>query len=244
LIFKITWAIFGGSVMGKTFISCCCLLLLSSFAYAGKCIDDFENGNADGWKVVEGDWEVQEGVYVQLGLDLNEAGIPRTIIQSPWEFGNGSIEVTISFDNKSDGTEIPAILYRMTDENNGYAFRLRSNHMEVGKLLDGQYNNIRGDAQKVNIDKPCKMRLEVDGIFTKVYYNGEIKARIGDPNGKGDEKGLIGLAVFDASKPVYFDDIIINGEGISPFHPLSHPVEPSGKLVWLWGDIRNGLIIR
>ena len=134
-------------------ISFCCLCLLSSHVYAGECIDDFENGNADGWNEVAGEWEVQEGAYVQLAVSTDIRGIPRTIIQSPWEFADGSIEVTITFERKSAGTEVPAILYRMIDEDNGYAFRLHSDSMQVGKFLEGQYQDIRGDAQRINIDK-------------------------------------------------------------------------------------------
>jgi hypothetical protein len=233
--------------MGKGLISCCCLLLLSSLAYAGKCIDDFENGNADGWNEASGDWEVQNGAYVQLGAGKNVMGIPHTIIESPWEFSDGTIEVTIIFSEESDGTEVPAILYRMIDEDNGYAFRLRKEAganneadrfiMEVGKFLDGQFDYIRGDAFPVDIGKPCKIKLEVEGMFTKAYYDGIIRIRVGDLTETFD-KGKIGLAVFDANEPVYFDDVIINGEGIFPFLPLSEKVDPGGKLASVWGQIK------
>ena len=218
---------------------CCCLLFLPSLAHAGDCVDDFDNGNAAGWDEVVGDWEVQDGAYVQLGAGMNTIGVPRTIIQSPWEFTDGTIEVTITFDKRSDGTEIPAILYRLIDDRNGYAFRLHSDSMEVGKFIEGEYSDIRGDAQRIDIGRPCKIRLEVAGVFTKVYYNDVIKARIGDPEpSKESGKGLIGLAVFDASKPIYFDDVKISGQGITPFAPLSHAVKPDGKLASFWGNIK------
>ena len=219
-------------------ISFCCLCLLSSHVYAGECIDDFENGNADGWNEVAGEWEVQEGAYVQLAVSTDIRGIPRAIIQSPWEFTDGSIEVTITFEKKSAGTEVPAILYRMIDEDNGYAFRLHSDSMEVGKFLEGQYQDIRGDAQRINIDKPCKIKLEVQGKFTKVYYNGEIKARIGDLD-ETFKKGKVGIAVFEPGDPIYFDDIIINGEGVFSFPPLSYKVDPGAKLASSWGRLKS-----
>jgi len=200
-------------------------------------MDDFEDGNAEGWKEFAGEWEVEDGAYVQSGMSVDISGIPRTIIQSPWDFANGSIEVTIIFDKRSIGSEVPAILYRMIDENNGYAFRLHSDSMEVGKFLEGQYQDIRGDAQLINIGKPCKIKLEVEGIFTKVYYNGEIKARIGDLD-RTFEKGRIGIAVFEPGDPVYFDDVIINGEGVFPFPPLNFKVDPGAKLASVWGQIR------
>lgn len=223
--------------MGKILISCCCLLLLSSLVYAGECIDDFENGNADGWKEVAGDWEVQEGTYVQLGAGTNVMDIPRTIVQSPWEFADGTIEVTITYDKKSDGSEVPAILYRMIDDDNGYAFRVHSDRLEMGKFQDGQYQDIRGDAFPINVTKPFKIKIEVEGMFTKGYYNDVIKIRVGDL-GETFEKGKIGLAIFDANDPIYFDDVIISGQGIHPFPPLSHKVEPGGKLASAWGQIK------
>jgi hypothetical protein len=211
--------------------------LLSSHVYGGECIDDFEDGNADGWKEFAGEWEVEEGAYVQSAASTDIRGIPRTIIQSPWEFTDGSIEVTITFEKRSAGSEVPAILYRMIDENNGYAFRLHSDSMQVGKFLEGEYQDIRGDAQRINIGKPCKIKLEVQANFTKVYYNGEIKARIGDLN-KTFKKGKIGIAVFEPGDPIYFDDMVISGEGIFPFPPL-YKVDPGAKLASSWGKLKS-----
>jgi hypothetical protein len=224
--------------MGKILISCCCLLLLSSLVYAGECIDDFENGNADGWNEVSGDWAVEEGAYAQLGAGINVMGVPYTIVESPWEFSEGTIEVTITFSKKSDGTEIPTILYRMIDDENGYAFRVQQDRLEMGKFLNGEYNNIRGDAFPIDTTKPFKIKIEVQGMFTKGYYNDVVKIRVGDLDETFD-KGKVGIAVFDANKPIYFDDIIINGAGISPFAPLSENVDPGGKLASVWGQIKH-----
>lgn len=225
--------------MRYVLISCCCLLLLSPFAYAGVCTDSFDDGNDNGWKVVIGEWVVQEGAYVQLKADPSMR-VPRTIIQSPWDFTDGTIEVTITFDKKSEGAEVPAVLYRMIDEENGYVFRLHSDSLEVGRLLNGQFDYIRGDAFPIDINKPCRMKLEVEGIFTKVYYNGVIKIRVGEPDPKkGFEKGRIGFAVFEANRPVYFDDLVIEGQNIHAFPPMDQKVEPGRKLASIWGGIKT-----
>jgi hypothetical protein len=222
----------------KPLISCCCLLLASSFVYAGECIDDFENGNADGWKEMVGDWEVQEGEYVQLGLGNNVQGVPHSIIQSPWEFSDGTIEVTIIYDKRSDGTEIPTILYRMTEDGDGYAFRVNNGDLQVGKFQDGVYENIRGDSFPIDIGRPVKIKIEVEGMFTKGYYDDVVKIRVGDLN-EAFQKGKVGLAVFDANRPIYFDNVIITGQGIHPFPPLSQSVEPEEKLASTWGQIKK-----
>ena len=224
--------------MRKILISCCCPLLLSSLVYAGECIDDFENGNADGWKEVSGDWDVEEGAYVQLGAGMDVMGVPYTIIESPWEFSEGTIEVTITFSKKSDGEEIPAILYRMIDDKNGYAFRVQNTRLEVGRFQNGAYDNIWGNAFPIDTTKTFKIKLEVEGMFTKVYFDGVVKIRVGDLE-ETFEKGKVGLAVFDANKPIYFDDVIINGAEIFPFPPLSEKVDPGGKLASVWGQIKS-----
>jgi len=227
--------------MRKIIILCCCLLMLSSRAYAGEVRDDFEDGNANGWNEVAGGWEVQDGAYVQLGMDLDGVdGIPRTIIQSPWDFGNGTIEANIAFDRQAAGTEIACILYRMIDDDNGYIFCLSSTHLTVGKLVEGVFESIRGDAYPVNTDKTINIKLVIDGVFTKVYYDGTLTNRIGDPNGKGDEKGKVGLAVRDANQPVYFEDIVISGDSVSPFLEFGgKAVETAGKLASAWGRIKT-----
>jgi len=224
--------------MREVLISCCCLFLLSSFVCAGPCKDDFKDGNDNGWKIVSGDWKVLDGAYVQLKADPNMR-VPRTIIQSPWQFADGTIEVTITFDKKSDGKEVPAVLYRMVDDDNGYVFRLHSDRLGIGRLLNGQYEEIRSDAFPIDIKKSCKMKLEIVGTFTKVYYNGVIKIRVGEPDlGKGFQKGKIGFAVFDANRPVYFDDLVIEGQGVYAFPPMDQKVEPGQKLVSVWGGIK------
>ena len=229
--------------MRKILLSCCCLLLLSSLAYAGEIRDDFEDGNPNGWKEVAGDWEIQDGAYVQLGAGMDPINdAPRTIIQSPWDFDNGTIEVTIEFDKNSGGTEEPCILYRMVDDDNGYVFRLRSTHLEVGRLVAGQFESIRGDAYPVEIGDPIKIKLVVEGIITKVYYNGILTNRVGDPNDKGDEKGKIGLAVLSPGQPIYFDDLVISGNSVAPFPAFGEQaVESVGKLASAWGKMKMGL---
>lgn len=225
--------------MRRIIVSCCCLLLLSYSVYGGPCKDDFEDGNANGWEEVAGEWKVQDGLYAQIGTNVN-LGVPRTIIKSPWDFKDGIIEVTIIFDKKSDGTEIPSILYRMVDKDNGYVFRMNNGILEVGRFTNAQYEYIRGDAFPIDTGKPCVMKLEVEGIFTKVYYNGVIKIRVGEPEAKrGYEKGKVGLAVFDPKRPVYFDNITIEGQGVYAFPPMDQAVELKNKLVSLWGRIKG-----
>ncbi len=225
--------------MREILASFCCLFLLSSLVYAGVVRDDFEDGNDDGWKVIEGDWLVEEGSYIQLG-GVNAVNTAYTLLQSPWDFSDGIIELTIIYDEKSNAEEIPTVLYRMTDEKNGYAFRLRENRLEIGKFIEGAYMNIRGDAFPIDIKKPVDIKIEVEGIFTKVSYNGVLKIRVGDPNPtKGSEKGKIGLAVFSPNNPVFFDKFSVSGDGINPFAALNQPVEPAGKLASTWGQMKK-----
>ncbi len=200
--------------MRNILISWCCLLLLSPFAYAGVCLEDFGDGDAAGWKEVSGTWEVEDGSYTVLEQEFGDDSVPRSIIQSPWDFADGTIEITIVFDRRATGAEIPTVLYRMVDDSNGYAFRLSVDSLTVGKMVDGAWESIRGDAAEINIGKPIQIKLVVEGMFTKVYYNGEIKARIGDLD-ETFAAGKVGLAVFDPAGPIYFDDIIISGEGIA-----------------------------
>jgi hypothetical protein len=200
-------------------------------------MDDFEDGDANGWKEVSGTWQVQDGMYVMMEKDEGTQDVPRSIIQSPWNFSDGTIELTINFEKRGASTEIPTVLYRMVDDNNGYAFRMGNDRLEVGRFVEGAWENIRGDAAVINTDKPCQIKLIVEGIFTKIYYNGEIKARIGDLSDTF-KAGKVGLAVFDSTEPVYFDNITISGDGIAPFREM-RPVEPAGKLTSVWGKIKE-----
>ena len=128
----------------------------------------------------------------------------------------------------------------MIDDDNGYVFRLRSTHLEVGRLVAGQFESIRGDAYTVDINEPINIRLVVEGIITKVYYNGTLTNRVGDPNDTGEETGKSGLAGLSADFAIDFDNLVISGNSVSPFPAFGEQaVEPVGKLASVWGAIKT-----
>lgn len=211
----------------------------TSLTYADAWMDDFEDGDAKSWKEIGGKWKVEEGAYVQFGKAADPNLIFRSLAQTPWQFTDGSIEVKFRFDRQSKGDEIALVLYRMVDDDSGYAVRLLKNALEVGRLDKGIYSAIRNEPSDINIAKPISLKLEPEGLWVKVHYNGVLKMRIGDANFEknGYKKGKVGLGVSGATSPVYFDEILVEGEGVRPSPPQS--VQPKGKLPIVWGYIKR-----
>ena len=124
---------------------------------------------------------------------------------------------------------------------------LQRSNEQLRRLFDGITDGISvidRNYKIVNANKGIaklvgKSEKELRGSKCFRSYNAGDAPCEGCPAAETFEKGKVGLAVFDTNKPIYFDDVIINGAGISPFHPLSEKVDPGGKLASVWGAIKS-----
>lgn len=209
-----------------------------SLVHADIWMDDFEDGDAKGWKEIGGKWKVEEGAYIQSGRSVDPNAIFRSLAQTSWQLVDGKIEVKFRFDRQAKGDEIVLVFYRMIDDDNGYAVRLLKNALEVGRIDKGIYSSIRNEPSDINIAKPIALKLEPEGLWVKVYYNDILRMRIGDANFEksGFKKGRVGIGVSGTTSPVYFDEVSVEGEGVVPAPPQS--VQLKGKLPIFWGKLK------
>lgn len=216
--------------------------LTALHAVGGVFLDEFEDGVANGWNPIQGTWTIQEGKYVlERGAERGDSAAVA-LLASPWKIADGTISVVVAYDESSDGIERPLILFRMKDELNGYAIRIRGNekHIDLGRLEGGTFVYIRGDAVDImEADRPMEITVEVEGQFAFIYYNGELRMRLGDPDRKFEDPGLIGLGGMDIAAPVYFDNFRVEGEGVTQFAPDLRPVSPRGKLALRWAELKG-----
>ena len=219
----------------------CLLLLLPLPAFAGLFIDDFEDGDDFGWRVVRGEWKVEGGAYVSANPIPNAARnlsqVSYTMLQSPWRIKDGAVELSIRFDERAEGGDEALLLYRMEDDENGYALKIWKEGLTIYKIVVGNLITIRMEPSVV---KPTvnHVKLELEGMWMKVHLNGVLRMRIGDPEKSRYEEGRIGLGVPKAKFPVRFEEVRVEGEGIYQFR-VNMPVEAKGKLPLLWGEIKG-----
>ena len=213
-------------------------LLLAVTSYGGVFVDDFEDGVANGWRPVRGDWVMRDGAYVLEEADgLDE--LQLAVLDSPWLITDAVISFTVSFGDGAVGVERPLVLFRLEDDDNGYAFRLRGDEksMDVGLIEAREYSNIRGDPKDViDIGDPSSIVIEVDGNIFFVTYNDEAFLRVGDVDDHFTA-GRIGIGALVVDAPIHFEEIRVEGDGVTQFAPDLLPVDATGRLALTWAEL-------
>jgi len=220
------------------------LFLIPNLSFGGIFKDDFEDGDSVGWKAISGEWKVENGAYVQFGKPPGGQNLPSifyTILQSPWNIGNGTIEFTIKYDRRTGGNEQVLLLFRMVDDN-GYALELTKDGLTVYKITGGNFNSIRMEPSDVKLTEN-KIKAVLDDMWTWVYLNDVLRMRIGDADFEKTKfkEGKVGLGVTAGDFPVYFTEISVEGDTVSQFQ-IRQPVDSEGKLSVTWGKVKRDTI--
>ena len=132
------------------------------------------------------------------------------------------------------------MLFRLEDDDNGYAFRLRGDEksMDVGLIEAREYSNIRGDPKDViDIGEPSSIVIEVDGNIFFVTYNDEAFLRVGDVDDHFTT-GRIGIGALVVDAPIHFEEIRVEGDGVTQFAPDLLPVDAAGRLALTWAELK------
>ena len=216
-------------------------LWIYSLASAGTFVDDFEDGVANGWRPVSGNWQIADGKYT-LTKPVVDADKPViSILDSPWKVANGIITVTFSFDKIAKGMERPIIFFRLKDDQNGYAFEFhgKDKFMTVGKIVGGKFTAMRGDkTDGIVINKPVTIRIELQDNIFLVFYNGVPRLRVGDVKSKF-KTGRFGLGARNANTPIHFEELKIEAADVTQFAPDLRPVQPQNRLTVFWVKLKQ-----
>ena len=219
--------------------ACCIGVLIAAAAQAGVFVDDFEDGIANGWRPVRGEWAMRDGAYVLEEAD-GLAELQMAVLDSPWAITDAVISFTVSFEGDAIGTERALVLFRLEDDDNGYAFRLRGDEkgMDIGLIEAQAYSNIRVDPKDaIDIGEPSHIVIEVDANIFFVTYNDAGFLRVGDL----DEKyaaGRIGIGALNVDTPIHFDDIRVEGDSVTQFAPDLLRVDAQERLALTWATLK------
>jgi len=215
-------------------------LLFAVVAQGGVFVDDFEDGVANGWRPVRGEWVMRDGAYVlEQAEGLDE--LQLAVLDSPWQITDAVISFSVSFGEDAIGTERPLLLVRLEDDDNGYAFRLRGDEksIDVGMIEARLYSDIRGDPKDViDIGRPSTVVVEVEDNIFFVTYNDLAFLRVGDLVRKY-ETGRVALGALNVDTPIHFKDIRIEGEGVTQFAPDLLSVDVQDRLTLRWATLKG-----
>lgn len=214
---------------------CMCVALSLGFA-GGLCalIDDFNDGNDNGWDQIQGDWSVKGGEYIQLDTEWTVTDTNETYARSFFgstEWTDYTLEAKVRMEGGGETAAIVGIFFRVTKiapDGDYYYFRLDARAAE-GPALVKSPNTILQE----NMGFPSEfgqdyiLKVEVKGDNIACYIDGELEIELQDdsfPN------GAVGVGTFNTEG--YFDNVSVEGPGIAP-------ISARGKLTTTWASIKS-----
>jgi len=224
--------------------------IITTVGLAGTFLDDFNDGDYDGWKrspqneksnvswtVVKGElkFDPKNLPWDQAISQLNFVGNQKVSNVKDWtdydlevdikhtELANwpGGIRARVDLDV---GGHYAVWLY--PGDNSIKLYKNPGWDINTGLVTLGQ------NTYKAEVEKFHTVKLSCQGDTIKVFYDGKELISAKDSEHK---KGTIALCVQD--KIVYFDNVKVTGPNI-PNVNMS-PVISKGKLAYVWGGIKN-----
>lgn len=223
----------------------------SSMTLAGTLIEDFDDGDMDGWKRSPQNeknkdifWGVVDKAMMfdpkgqawdQAISQLNFVGFQVAKNVEDWD--DYELEVDIKHTEMANW---PGGIRARVDLNTGghYAVWLYPGNSKInlyknpGWDINTGLSNLGEGAYKPEVNKFRTVKLSCIGDSVKVFYDGKELISAKDNEHK---KGTIALCVQD--KVVYFDNIKVTGAKIPNLKMSS--VEYMGKLATKWGTIKD-----
>jgi len=202
---------------------------------SGAFIDDFDDGNFDGWKVQAGDWKVEKG---ELKFSAGGNCGASLYYEDGGEWTDYEFEVDMKLVNLSDYPGgIRARLNPKTGESYFTWVYPAQNIIISYVAIAWDCNANKGQAAEDDWKTPKagewgQLKMVVKGEVIESWWKGKKMLSIKDNSWK---KGTIALMTYN--QDVYFDNVRVSGKGI-PLSP-SEAVEPGGKITITWGKLKT-----
>ncbi len=219
------------------------LAIVLSLVFVGSVfglLEDFNDGKADGWEEIQGDWSVVGGKYLQEDTEWTTTATHETYHRSffgdvGWEDYTIEAEVTIVEDGEL--APIAGIFFRVTDlgDMGDYYYWRIDQRPATGPMLIKSPNTIIAQDPGAFPDAPTEtgkvavMKAVVTGGHFECWLDGNLLFEVDDPDFKF---GAIGVGTFNAAAE--FDNITVEGPGVP-----ATAVEFTGKLSTTWADIKH-----
>lgn len=206
-------------------------------------VENFDDGKADKWLEVSGEWKVEKGEYIQNEATAKGGGEARNRA-SGYAIGDKSwVDYTFSVRiNPISASNYAGVMFRVGSLDGGAegnTFNNKSTYYYWLIGIGGNYSKIwqapvlkaleetPGDTLKAGSWNEVK--VDMKGQNAKLYLNGKLQKDFKFPADVQIDFGGIALATYNASAS--FDDVKVEGVGLA--------VAPKDKLATLWGGIKK-----
>jgi len=189
--------------------------------------DDFKAKNSK-WAAVSGVWNIEDGTYKQTSVS-DADNVFRATFHSEWKLQDGTVSVKIKLGPTQSNINTGCLLYRMVDEDNGYAsgLHLLDKRLTVAKVIEGKYELEKSAEIPLKSDVWYTLKVALAGPHITVFVDGQ---EVLNHDDNSYHSGWVGVGVIRTHSPTYFDDISVS---------MQAPVSPSGKLPEVWGKLKK-----
>jgi pectate lyase len=212
------------------------MMLTAASAWAGTLVDDFSDGDFEGWtQSGAGSWRVENEELIFRSL--NSSSI---LLMGEPDWQDYTISVNAKFVNHQARNccgEFMGFAARGESTANTYWFMLGTLQLS-GQQVTGFYTqgvtwplkNIKPKAFAWDMHTWYHLKLTVDGDEFQFYIDEELVLEYQDST---FAKGKVGLAAAFGSTTIHFDDVVITGDDV-PDIDMNLSVEPKAKYTTTW----------
>lgn len=208
------------------------LMVISVSSSAGVWEENFDDGNADGWNVITGEWSVENGVYQrtdmvpEYGKSMNEGG--------DWADYVLDVDVTI-VEGGPDSTSVAVGMLLRTDEtgSSGYRIWLRddTNGFQFSVWTDNNFIHVITKAEeRATPGQTYHLKVALDGFTLSAWVDDRLMFEDYVDQDRLFSSGTIGFINYNAH--AQYDNLAVSGDTIAA-------VAPTRKLAITWGSIKD-----
>ncbi|MBM3240321.1 DUF1080 domain-containing protein [Candidatus Poribacteria bacterium] len=213
--------------------------------WAGTFIDDFEDGDLDGWQQI---WPVGAALWKVVNGELEcsrQGRVSAEIATGKVSWTDYTIEVDAKLlqDHGAGDVDLnPRITKRSADgTGDGYGFMVGDwtgvSEVTVTRLPDFADVKAREPFEPLELDRWHHLKLEAKGSKFTFWINNEKVIEYQDDM---YPKGMVSIGL--ANYTARFDNVIITGPDVPDVTPPTwkgRPVQPRGKQATTWGEIKR-----
>jgi len=175
-------------------------------------VDDFNDGNADGWEAASGTWSVVDGAYVQSDTSAGAMSFAGNTTWTDYEFEAKVTPVS------TKGSKLGVMLSGRADgAANRYIGSYNTGKLTINRRVNGSDKVLAENTYTMSVGTTYTMKLVFQGDQITLYVNGVEELKATDAT---HASGKIGLATYETNAK--FDDVIVR--------PLSGEPQPTAPI--------------
>lgn len=231
----------------KTFGLALILSQFAAFVWAGTLMDNFDDGDFNGWRrskygYQKTEWSVEKGELISFSENVCQGGNGLIIGDKTWKDYAFECEFKIEEILLPGCNWAPAVGVGIRSDDTvaftGVDFGVFTQNAAAFEFfcergVEGNFALLRRGNVAIKEKEWHKLRIVANGNRYEMFIDDELIC-----NTEADLIEGGGAIIFARSGEYHFDNVVITGDNI-PDKDLGLPVEPKAKFTTTWGQIKG-----